>query len=231
MDIYRKIRMGRLLEFSVLDTRQYRSRQPCGGGYEPPCEGVFDPSSTMLGAAQEEWLKKNLTTSECTWNIIAQQIILARVDFSPQGAEEMLLSMDKWSGYEAARRRLMQFLADGRIQNVVTLTGDVHCNWVNDLKIDYDDPQSPVVGTEFVGTSITSRGDGNETRSSREGVLPRNPAVRFFNDERGYVRCEVTPEKWTTDFRTVPFVSRPDAPCLTRASFVVESGRPGAVRS
>jgi alkaline phosphatase D len=227
MDLYRRIEFGRLVQFSVLDTRQYRSNQPCGDGYKAPCERVFDPEATMLGAAQEQWLMSGLTESQCLWKVMAQQVIMARVDFSPPG-HDMILSMDKWSGYEAARRRLMQFLYDRKIENAVTLTGDVHCNWVHDLKVDYDDLDSPTVGTEFVGTSITSRGDGNETRKGREGVLEKNPAAKFFNDERGYVRCEVTTSEWRTDFRTVPFVSRPEAPCVTRASFVLESGEAGA---
>jgi alkaline phosphatase D len=49
--------------------------------------------------------------------------------------------------------------------------------------------------------------------------------VKFHNDERGYVSCEVTPQAWRTDFRTVPYVSPRGAALKTRASFVVEAGR------
>lgn len=229
MDLYRQISFGRLIGFSVLDTRQYRSDQPCGDGYGKPCEGVYDPKATMLGHKQEEWLKQQLLDSTCQWNVMAQQIIMAQINFD-QG-QDTTFSMDKWSGYDVPRRRLMQFLGDHSVRNAVTLTGDVHCNWVNELKVDYQDEKSPVVGTEFVGTSISSRGDGGETRDTRSNILTNNPAVKFFNDERGYVRCEVTPKQWQTDFRTVEYVSRPGAPCRTRASFVVESGRPGAERA
>jgi len=228
MELHRKIRFGRLIEFSVLDTRQYRSAQPCGDGYQSPCDGVYDPQATLLGLQQEEWLKQNLLNSSCAWNVMAQQVMMAQINFDPGAGTAF--SMDKWSGYDIPRRRLMQFLSDHAIRNAVTLTGDVHCNWVNDLKVDYNEPDSPVVGTEFVGTSITSRGDGAETRETTAGMLSNNPAVRFFNDERGYVRCEVTPEQWRTDFRTVEYVSRPGAACRTRASFVVAAGRPGAER-
>ncbi|MBX3442656.1 MAG: alkaline phosphatase D family protein [Planctomyces sp.] len=229
MDLYRNVRFGRLIDISVLDTRQYRSDQPCGDGYGVPCEAVYDPQATLLGVEQEEWLKKQLLDSPCLWKVMAQQVIMAQVNFDP--GTETVFSMDKWSGYDVPRRRLMQFLEDHAVRNAVTLTGDVHCNWVNDLKVDYNDPGAPTLGTEFVGTSITSRGDGAETRSTTEGMLANNPAVKFFNDERGYVRCEVTPQTWRTDFRTVEYVSRPGAPCRTRASFVVESGRPGAERA
>jgi alkaline phosphatase D len=41
------------------------------------------------------------------------------------------------------------------------------------------------------------------------------------------LRHTVTPERWQADYRVVPYVSRPGAPVSTRASFVVEAGRPG----
>jgi alkaline phosphatase D len=152
--------------------------------------------------------------------------MMARVDRTPGDA--VAYSMDQWAGYEMGRKRLLKFLDDRQVSNPVVLTGDIHTNWVNDLKVDFDDLDSPTVATEFVGTSITSGGDGAEKRKDTDGVLADNPFVQFYNAERGYVRCEVTPESWQTDFRVVPVVSRPESPCLTRASFVVENGRPGA---
>ena len=50
--------------------------------------------------------------------------------------------------------------------------------------------------------------------------------MKFHNEERGYVRCEVTSKRWRTDFRTVPYVTRRGAALTTRATFVVEAGRP-----
>ncbi|WP_279632541.1 hypothetical protein [Streptomyces sp. Tu 2975] len=37
----------------------------------------------------------------------------------------------------------------------------------------------------------------------------------------------VEPERWTSDFRVLPYVTRPGAPVSTRASVVVEDGVPG----
>jgi alkaline phosphatase D len=232
MDLYRRVAFGRLVAFSMLDTRQYRSDQPCGDGYQPVCEGVGDPRATMLGETQEAWLRDGLTASSARWNVLAQQVILAPVDFAsnPLAGEGPTYSMDKWSGYEVPRTRLIQFLAERRISNPIVLTGDVHCNWVNDLKADFRNADSATVGTEFVGTSVTSTGDGSEKRENTDTVLSRNPFVKYFNSERGYVRCEITPAAWRADYRTVPFVTRPGAPCQTRATFVVENGRPGGVR-
>ena len=59
-------------------------------------------------------------------------------------------------------------------------------------------------------------------------LLAQNPHFKFYNNRRGYVRCTVTPSQLTSDFRTLPYVTKPGAPVSTRASFVIESGRPGA---
>lgn len=61
-----------------------------------------------------------------------------------------------------------------------------------------------------------------------KAMVSENECVRFANDQRGYVRFEVTPKALRGDFRVVEYVSRPGSPIKTRASFVVEDGRPGA---
>ena len=229
MQLYRSLSYGNLAQFSVLDTRQYRSDQPCGDRNKPLCEGVFDPAATMLGSEQEDWLGTQLRGSGARWNLLAQQVMMGRVDRLP-GPEE-LFSMDQWSGYEAPRKRLLASLREGAAANPVVLTGDIHANWVNDLKVDFDDPKSTAVATEFVGTSITSGGDGSDLREETAGVLRENPFVKFFNNQRGYIRCTLTPELCQADYQVMDFVEKPGGTISTRASFVVENGRPGALRA
>jgi alkaline phosphatase D len=100
---------------------------------------------------------------------------------------------------------------------------------VCDLKADPGRPNSATVATEFVGTSISSGGDGTDTMSMAGRLAVENPHVKFFNAQRGYVTCTVTPQQWVARYRVVPYVSKPGSPVRTRASFVVENGRPGAV--
>lgn len=224
MLLYRSIAWGRLVEFDVLDTRQYRTDQPCGDGNKPPCDAVYDPRATFMGDAQEQWLYRQLDRTSSVWNVLAQQVMMARVDRKP--GDEIAYSMDQWPGYEANRQRVLQYFAEHPQLNPIVIAGDIHCNWGNHLQVDSSRDDSPVVGVEFVGTSISSGGNGAEQRKDTPGVLSENPFVRFFNDERGYVSCEATRERWTTHYRTVPFVDKPGAPLQTRKSFVVEAGRP-----
>ena len=138
--------------------------------------------------------------------------------------------MDVWSGYEVARRRLMEFLATRQPNNPIVLTGDIHSNWVGDLKVDYQNSDGPIVGTEFIGTSISSGGDGSNSRDGVDAMLSDNPWVKFFNAQRGYVRCDINRREYISDYRVLDFVTRPGSPISNLASFVVENGRPGAYR-
>jgi alkaline phosphatase D len=224
MLLYRRVNFGKLADFSILDTRQYRTDQPCDDGVKPPCEAVYDPNGTILGAQQREWMFKGLADSKSKWNVLAQQVMIAKVDLKV--GDETAYSMDKWTGYEADRRALLKFLHQRKIANPVVLTGDIHTNWANELIADFDDLGSPVVGAEFVGTSITSGGNGVDEVKDQAQRMAENPCVKFHNAQRGYVRCNITPEKWQTEYQVVDYVDRPGSPIKTRASFVVESGRP-----
>ena len=134
---------------------------------------------------------------------------------------------DPWDGYVAERNRLLAEADTRGVRNLVVVTGDRHQNYAWDLKRDYTDPESATVGSEFVGTSVTSGGDGADMTAQGETFLAANPHMKFFNSQRGYARVTVNRDRWTTDFRILPFVTKPDATISTRASVVVEDGTPG----
>ena len=228
MKLYRNLNFGGLLEFDVLDTRQYRTDQPCCDKSGPLCDQAFDLNATMMGSEQEKWLAKQLRTSKSQWNVLAQQVMMASIDRAP--GEEKRYSVDQWPGYDASRRNLMHFLGNEKISNPIVLTGDIHSNWVNDLKVDYDRPEQETVATEFVGTSISSGGDGSLKAEGHEEIMHENPFLKFHSRERGYVKCTVTPTEWRSDYQAVEFVSKPGAPLITRASFVVENGKRGVLK-
>lgn len=231
MTMYRTLRIGGLADIHMLDTRQFRSDQPCGDGTKPSCPEREGPS-TMLGDIQEKWLKAQLKkepTSRGNWNILAQQVIFSQIDVSRTAKAEYM--MDKWDGYPQARKRLIDNLVESGLNNIVILSGDNHNNWVLDVKKNPDDESSRTVASEFSGTSLTSGGDGTDISSEFAPILANNPQVKFHNSQRGYVRCTVTPKEWTSDYRIVPYVTKPGAPIQTCATFVVEAGQAGAVKA
>lgn len=229
MLLYRNISWGALANFTVLDTRQYRTDQPCGDGRKAPCKETYDPAATLLGAQQHAWMERQLTQSKAKWNILAQQVLMAKIDF--QRGDGELLSMDQWSGYEACRNRVLRFLNDRKVVNPVVITGDIHSNWACDLKLDWKDEKSPVVGVELVGTSITSGGDGLDAMKGVEDVYAENPHLKWHGARRGYVSCTVTPKETRAEYRTMPYVTKPGAPVQTAKRFVVEAGKSGLQRA
>ncbi|MBI2537218.1 MAG: alkaline phosphatase D family protein [Gemmatimonadetes bacterium] len=230
LTIRRSLAWGALARFWVLDTRQYRDDQACGDGIrQVPCSDWADPRRSLLGAAQERWLADGLTASRARWQVLAQQVMIAPFDSEP--GEPLELAMDQWSGYPAARDRLLATVAERAPGRTVALTGDIHSHWVNDLRQGFDRPDRPVVATEFVGTSISSGGDGADQWPQFARARGENPHVQWHNARRGYVRCEVTESEWRAEYRTVPFVSRPDAPAETPTRWRLVHGRPGVERA
>jgi len=217
MQMYRTVPFGRLATFQVLDGRQYRSDQACGAAQSTPCPESLDPKRTMLGAAQERWLLDRLGSSKDTWNVLAQQTIMSRADRDP--GPELLTSMDNWNGYSPARQRLFDGVAERGVDNLVVLTGDAHCSVAAELRRQYDDPDSATIGAEFVGTSVSSGGNGADVDGRGADFLASNPHMRFYNARRGYVECTVKPELWRSDYRAVPLTE--SVPQLNDACLLV----------
>jgi alkaline phosphatase D len=229
MMLYRSLPFGRLAEFQVLDTRQYRTDQPNGDGLNPINEAALDPKNTLLGRKQRGWLDARLIASAATWNVLAQQVMMAMAEVSY--GKKSGYEMDQWPGYAHERMALMRFIADRKVPNPVVLTGDIHSNWVNDLRVDDRKPETPVVATEFVGTSISTGGNGQKVVEGLDKFLATNPCVKFYNRQRGYVRCAVTPKEWKSDYVVVEDVLKPGCAADLRASFVVEAGVAGAKKA
>lgn len=229
LELHRALRFGRLVDMSVLDTRQYRDDQACGDRRGPSCPGREDPARSLLGSAQREWLLDRLRSADATWNVLAQQVLMAEAR-GATGDGTDTWSMDTWDGYPHERRALLEAMAAAGTPNPVVLTGDIHSNWAAELKTDFADEDRGPVASEFVGTSISSGGDGRDATEWGDTTLRENPHIKFHNAQRGYVRATVTPERWTSDYRVVPVVTRPYGEVETKARFVVEAGRAAVER-
>jgi alkaline phosphatase D len=224
MQLYRRVQWGGLAMFHMLDTRQYRDDQACGDEVRTDCVERTDPARTLTGTEQERWLLNGFQQSRARWDVLGQQVFFSQIDLTPGPGRG--INPDAWDGYTANRDRIVAGLVDSPVRNAVVLTGDVHSHWAAEVHENFDDPSSKVVATELVTTSITSGGDGSDSRDDTSAVLAENPHIRYFNNRRGYVRTRITHDELRADFRVVPFVSRPDAPVHTGASFVVPDGEP-----
>ncbi|MFF7146501.1 alkaline phosphatase D family protein [Streptomyces griseoaurantiacus] len=223
--LYRRLHWGRLAQFDVLDTRQYRSDQAYGDGAHVPGPESDDPARTITGATQERWLIDGWRNSRALWNVVPQQVTFSqrRLDLNPVAK----LSMDAWDGYRASRRRVLDGATAAGIDNLMVLTGDVHVGYAFDIKADFDDPSSKTLGTEIVATSVTSGKDGSEKPSNWATYTQANPHLKFYDGRRGYVTVELGRSQARADFRTVSAVTTPGAAIRTAASFVTEVGDQG----
>jgi phosphodiesterase/alkaline phosphatase D-like protein len=192
----------------------------------------------LIGAAQIAGIREACAASVAAgkpWRILANQVIMSRVNF-PNFAEEMPgwlrwwatrdsefarnfimrtrfeipFNLDMWDGYPAERERLFAALREAGA-DVITLTGDVHSFWANELT----DAQGNLVGTEFVGSSVTSPAPFSSFAAPGVdyGQMMRdaNPDVAHCNMvDHGYICLTLTPGEAQADYVTVSTILQRD---------------------
>jgi len=228
MTLYRSLDFGDLMEVTVLDTRQYRDDQPSGSGVYPRTPGSVDPNTTMLGPDQERWLLDKLSASTATWNVMAQQVLVAETYFPVPEGDAIAYYNDSWTGYPMARQRILQHIVDAGVANPVVLTGDIHTSWAADVLLDWDDPNAKPIGSEFICTSITA--GGIEPSSSLGAYAEGFDYMRFFDPRHGgYSSLEVTNDLFRCEFHVVDNMQEWDSGVSHVATWVTERGNPGVV--
>ena len=232
MRIHDRMAWGRLADIWTLDNRQYRSHHACpdplkgGGRVVMGCNELADPQRSMLGMDQERWLTQGLNTSQAAWKIVAQGTQMSSTGLAtPMGRSAFT---DGWDGYPVARARFLQNIADAQLQDVLVLGGDVHMNVAAQLRVRPNDDTSPVVASELVTTSITSRGMG-ETLAAQ--IRSHNPDIAHLRpDERGYTLIQITPQGVRSAFKTTANPVQQSSVFAAQAQFVVQRGVAGAVK-
>jgi alkaline phosphatase D len=112
--IYRKISYGPLLDIFLLDMRSYRG--PNGNH-----DTQLGPDCAILGAAQVEWLKRELTRSNATWKVIAADLPLSVVSY-----DAVALGNGAPVGRELEIADLLAFIKHAGVHNTVWITADMH---------------------------------------------------------------------------------------------------------
>lgn len=229
MRIHDRMAWGRLADLWTLDCRQYRDHHACpdpmrgGGRVVVGCDALADPSRSMLGMAQEQWFTEGLTRSTKRWKLVAQSTQMSSSGVNtPLGRSAFT---DGWDGYPQARARWLDTVAQAGLQNVVVLGGDVHMNVAAQLRVQPNDERSPVVASEIVTTSVTSRGLGEkllaQIRDSNTDILHAR------SDERGYTLLDIKPEGMRAEFMTTPNPAQAQGVFKAQAQWLVRAGVAG----
>ncbi|MFF9812776.1 alkaline phosphatase D family protein [Streptomyces sp. NPDC014006] len=240
---YRRLRFGKLADLSLLDLRSFRSQQASTAS-----GSVDDPDRTLTGRAQLDWLKAGLKSSDTTWRLVGNSVMispfaigslsadllkpLAKLLGLPQ--EGIALNTDQWDGYTDDRRELLAHLRANAIRNTVFLTGDIHMAWANDVPVDAGTyPLSPSAATEFVVTSVTSD-NLDDIVKAPEGTISAitSPVIRAANrhvhwvdtDRHGYGVLDLTADRAQMDYYVLSDRTDPDATSTWVRSYRTRSG-------
>ncbi|MEU9566782.1 alkaline phosphatase D family protein [Streptomyces sp. NPDC048161] len=236
---YRRLRFGKLAELSLLDLRSYRSQQASIGSGE-----VDDPDRTITGRAQLDWLKAGLKSSDTTWQLVGNSVMISPVAIGALPAEllkplvELLglpkegisLGTDGWDGYTDDRRELLDHLRSHAIHNTVFVTGDIHMAWANDVPVKAATyPLSPSAATEFVVSSVTSDNVGDVLGDASAALPPLIQATNLHAhwldpDGHGYGVLDVTTERAQMDYYVLSDRTNPNATSSWARSYRTRSG-------
>ena len=241
--IHRDLRWGNLVDMYLMDLGQYRDPEAPAPFLSLADDGrvAHEEGRTMLGSVQREAVKGWLNDSDATWRVIGNpQMIkpLRLIDLDspelraidpklPRNAG-LYLNGTQWDGYQWERQQILDHIAAVSPNDNIVLTGDIHSWWAGTVQQDIDDPNSPNVAAEFVGSSITSPGFDFYTgvnipfaSEAVQGALGTFDYVNLF--DHGYGICEVTPTGTKVDYRKVD-IDDPGAGVETLASFRVDRG-------
>ncbi|MER6627140.1 alkaline phosphatase D family protein [Streptomyces sp. NPDC000987] len=240
---YRRLRFGKLADLSLLDLRSFRSQQvKVGNG------SVDDPDRTITGRAQLDWLKAGLKTSDTTWRLVGNSVMISPFAVGSLSAdllkplaellglpkEGLALNTDQWDGYTDDRRELLAHLRSNAIRNTVFLTGDIHMAWANDVPVDAGTyPLSASAATEFVVTSVTSDNlddivkvpEGTVSAIAAPVIKAANRHVHWVDTDRhGYGVLDVTAERAQMDYYVLSDRTSANATSSWARSYRTRSG-------
>lgn len=224
--IYRSFRFGRVADLHMLDTRQYRDKQP-DDQLDPSRD---DPDRTITGDAQMGWLKDGLAAGATRWHLVGNQLMITPWEIAPT----VPFNIDAWDGYRADRTELLEHITGNEISNVVFVTGDIHTSWANEVPLDPNTyPVTSPAAVEFVGPSITSDNADDITGAPprtasvalEAGVKADNPYVKYVElDSHGYAVAEATDRHLQMDWYFISDRTDPRAEQMHAASWKVASG-------
>ncbi len=201
------------------------------------CSEMGNTSRSMLGATQHTWFVNQLETTQATWKLWANEVMLMQLKFGP-----LYINLDQWDGYQQERNAILNVIKHGNIKNVIALTGDLHTFLAGYLKTDFDNPFESHVGIELMVGSITSANFSEEIESvislpsrpvpaKQMGLPPAllsdtlraaNPWIEFLNSStHGYGILTLTPEQLVCEFKSVSTITQPAATLIPLATFTI----------
>ncbi len=142
---YQAIPWGANAELMILDDRSYRDARLAKSD-DPAAKSC---QRTMLGAPQLQWFEQELQGAKSrnvTWKIVVVSSPIQQLGTASQVGGDLDSGKSWAGGYVCERNKILKFIDDNSIDNVVFLTTDNHYTVINNLKYNSvpDDPSSPL---------------------------------------------------------------------------------------
>ena len=206
--IFRVVKMGNLVRLILLDTRHF------GRDYQKM--DPWDSSKTMLGQEQLNWFFQELIRAQkdsVKWILVAQQLLFAPLIFFND-----TINRDGWDMYPLEREKILRFLYENNLKNVVFLGGDFHTSWANELYLNaykfHSRHKDTMVSMEFITPSITSPAANGFITMIVRGVsklIRKKTYIRYVDlHHKGYMKVIVLPEKLIIQWINVRTIKKPD---------------------
>ncbi|KAJ4501533.1 PhoD-like phosphatase-domain-containing protein [Lentinula lateritia] len=224
--IWRNFEIGKLLDLTMLDTRQYD---------RDITDVIINtlaayPNRSLMGIEQEKWFFNTLSQSQdrgAAWRVVGQQIVFTQLNESG----------DAWDGYRANRERVLGYLYENKINNTIVLSGDSHANWASDLAHPNDsttyDPLTGqgAIGVEFAGTAVTSDSSfGTDISPAAADVKSQQYVAANLDLQwsegsyRGFFTLVIGPEVLNATYYAMKNITFANLDGFASANFVVKAG-------
>jgi alkaline phosphatase D len=211
---YRTISYGGLADLIMLDERLAGRTKQASDLKDPD---LNNESRSMLGKEQLEWFENQLKNSKATWKIIGNQVVFSSVD---ETFSESAKTTDTWNGYPAERKKIVDFLSQEKINDIIFLTGDTHASWAYEAILDqkkYNPKNSTGVFAVEFGTPSVSSGNWDERYSLDTAKLGEqlyqkfNPHLKYVNGiDHGYMLLTLYPQKAKAEWYYVETLRAPN---------------------
>ena len=269
--IHRSFQIGDLVDLHMLDTRLIgRDQQLSYSNYtglktkQKPVhilnktpkqfdskrfhQDLLEPNRSILGANQEMWLERRLKTTNATWTVLGQQVMLAPQRWSvtkdlieqesSEDSQELNMAMQKqtikpeltknldaWDGYPVARSRLYDMIAEHK-NNLITLSGDTHFSSAHNLVT----ASGRFIGAEFGTTSVTSPSFWDDVKINKieleKKQLDFNEGMQFLHlRNRGYLVVEIDHEKTAGKWHLIDDVKTENYKVWLEQTLVLEGSK------
>ncbi len=211
--IYRKFKVGNLLEIFMIDGRQYRDEDVCRPTWDPPerCTKLsFAEGRTYLGEEQRDWLIEGVVNSKAIWKLIGNNTMM--MDFRKDGK---VLFVDQWDGFYWEKAYILRKFLKHGVKNIIVGTGDTHVFYFGDVKVD-----GKKVATEVITAGVSSPGS---LKKLSDKILKQNPHIKYTNsDYRGYVLMDFYKDRVEVFMYAIEDVKKPDGKRKLLKKFVIE---------